>query len=126
MKTAYDTSTQPPAPFIEFDVVSPQDSKQQRPAQGLLDTGAEVSVLPVEILTALQIPKASSMSVESWDGSPTFVTTHIVTLGIADAHLDSIEVVAAPIPYAILGRDVLNHFILTLNGKDLTFELQDP
>jgi len=27
---------------------------------------------------------------------------------------------------AILGRDVLNHFILTLNGKDLTFELQDP
>jgi len=126
METAYDTSTQPPAPFIEFDVVSPQDSKQQRPAQGLLDTGAEVSVLPVEILTAPQIPKASSMSVESWDGAPTFVTTHIVTLGIADAHLDSIEVVAAQIPYAILGRDVRNHFILTLNGKDLTFELQDP
>jgi len=126
MTTAYDTSTQPPAPFIEFDVVSPRDSTQQRPAQGLLDTGAEVSVLPVEILTALQIPKASSMSVESWDGSPTFVTTHIVTLGIADAHLDSIEVVATPIPYAILGRDVLNHFILTLNGKDLSFELEDP
>jgi predicted aspartyl protease len=126
MKTAYDTSTQPPAPFIEFDVVSPQDSTQQRPAQGLLDTGAEVSVLPVEILTALQIPKASSMSVESWDGSPTFVTTHIVTLGIADAHLDSTEVVAAPMPYAILGRDVLNHFILTLNGKELSFELKDP
>ena len=82
--------------------------------------------MPVEILTALQIPKASSMSVESWDGSPTFVTTHIVTLGIADAHLDSIEVVAAQIPYAIPGRDVLNHFILTLNGKDLTFELQAP
>jgi hypothetical protein len=37
-----------------------------------------------------------------------------------------VEVVAAPIPYAILGRDVLNHFILTLNGKGLTFELQDP
>jgi hypothetical protein len=36
------------------------------------------------------------------------------------------EVVAAPMPYAILGRDVLNHFILTLNGKDLTFALQDP
>jgi predicted aspartyl protease len=126
MKTAYDTSTQPPAPFIEFDVVSPQDSTQQRPAQGLLDTGAEVSVLPVEILTALQIPKASSMSVESWDGSPTPVTTYIVTLGIADAHLDSIEVVAAQMPYAVLGRDVLNHFILTLNGKDLTFELRAP
>ena len=126
MTTAYDTSSQPPAPFIEFEVVSPQDSTQRRLAQGLLDTGAEISVLPVEILTALQIPKASSMSVESWDGSPTLVTTYIVTLGIADAHLDSIEVVAAPIPYAILGRDVLNHFILTLNGKDLTFALQDP
>jgi len=126
MKTAYDTSTQPPAPFIEFDVVSPQDSKQQRPAQGLLDTGAEVSVLPVEILTALQIPKASSMSVESWDGSPTLVTSYIVTLGIADARLDSIEVVAVPMPYAILGCDVLNHFILTLNGKELSFELKDP
>ncbi len=126
MTTAYDTSTQPPALFIKFDVVSPQDSTQRRSTQGLLDTGAEVSVLPVEILTALQIPKASSMSVESWDGSPTPVTTYIVTLGIADAHLDSIEVVAAQMPYAILGRDVLNHFILTLNGKDLTFELQDP
>jgi len=126
MTTAYDTSSQPPAPFIEFEVVSPQDSTQQRLAQGLLDTGAEVSVLPVELLTALQIPKASDMSVESWDGSSTLVTTYIVTLGIADASLDSIEVVAAPMPYAILGRDVLNHFILTLNGKDLIFELQDP
>ena len=126
MITAYDSSAQPPAPFIEFEVVSPQDSTQRRPVQGLLDTGAEVSVLPAEILTALQIPKASNMSVESWDGSPTLVTTYIVTLAIADAHLDSIEVVAAPRPHAILGRDVLNHFILTLNGKDLTFELQDP
>jgi predicted aspartyl protease len=126
MTTAYDTSSQPPAPFIEFEVVSPQDLTQRRLAQGLLDTGAEVSVLSVEILTALQIPKASDMSVESWDGSPTFVTTYIVTLGIADARLDSVEVVAAPMPYAILGRDVLNHFILTLNGKDLIFELQDP
>jgi predicted aspartyl protease len=126
MTTAYDTSSQPPAPFIEFEVVSPQDSTQQRLAQGLLDTGAEVSVLPVELLTALQIPKASDMSVESWDGSPTLVTTYIVTLGIADARLDSIEMVAAPMPYAILGRDVLNHFTLTLNGKDLIFELQDP
>ena len=126
MTTFYDTSVQPPAPFIEFEVASPQDSTQRRLAQGLLDTGAEVSVLPVEILTALQIPKASSMSVEAWDGSPTLVTTYIVTLGIADARLDSIEVVAAPMPYAILGRDVLNHFILTLNGKDLSFELKDP
>ena len=82
--------------------------------------------MPVEILTALQIPKASNMPVESWNGSSTLVTTYIVTLGIADMRLDSIEVVAAPMPYAILGRDVLNHFILILNGKDLTFELQDP
>ena len=126
MTIAYDTNAQPPAPFIEFEVVSPQDSTQRHLAQGLLDTGAEVSVLPVEILTALQIPKASNMPVESWDGSSTLVTTYIVTLGIADAHLDSIEVVAASMPYAILGRDVLNHFILTLNGKDLVFELQDP
>ena len=126
MTTVYDTNAQPPAPFIEFEVVSPQDSTQRHLAQGLLDTGAEVSVLPVEILTALQIPKASNMSVESWDGFPTLVATYIVTLGIADARLDSIEVVAAPMPYAILGRDVLNHFILTLNGKNLTFELQDP
>jgi len=126
MTIAYDTSSQLPAPFIEFEVVSPQDSTQRRLAQGLLDTGAEVSVLPVELLTALQIPKASDLSVESWDGSPTLVTTYIVTLEIADARLDSIEVVAAPMPYAILGRDVLNHFILTLNGKDLIFELQDP
>ena len=126
MTTAYDTSSQPPAPFVEFEVISPQDSTQRHLAQGLLDTGAKVSVLPVEILTALQIPKASDMSVESWDGSPTLVTTYIVTLGIANARLDSIEVVATPMPYAILGRDVLNHFILALNGKDLIFELQDP
>jgi predicted aspartyl protease len=126
MTTAYDTSAQPPAPFLEFEIVSPQDPTQRHSAQALLDTGAEVSVLPTEILTTLQIPKASSMSVESWDGSPTLVTTYIVTLGIADARLDSIEVVAAPMPYAILGRDVLNHFILTLNGKELSFELKDP
>ena len=29
-------------------------------------------------------------------------------------------------PAPFIEFDVLNHFILTLNGKDLLFELQDP
>jgi hypothetical protein len=37
-----------------------------------------------------------------------------------------VEIAASPRQDVLLGRDVLNHFILTLNGKDLTFELRDP
>jgi hypothetical protein len=40
--------------------------------------------------------------------------------------LQDIEVTASPRRDVLLGRDVLNHFILTLNGKDLTFDLKDP
>lgn len=45
---------------------------------------------------------------------------------VADVTLPPMSVVVMPRSLAILGRDVLSHFILTLSGKDLTFELRDP
>jgi len=37
-----------------------------------------------------------------------------------------LEVVSAPRSDVLLGRDVLNQFNISLRGKDLTFEIEDP
>ena len=40
--------------------------------------------------------------------------------------VNDVEVIALSRRDGILGRDVLNHFIVTFNGKALTFEVIDP
>jgi hypothetical protein len=51
---------------------------------------------------------------------------YYVALEVTGYHISMVEGTTSPRRDVLLGRDVLNHFTLTLNGKDLTFELQDP
>ena len=63
---------------------------------------------------------------QGYDGVETIRPLYYVALEVADYRIPIVEVTVSPRQDALLGRDVLNHFILTLNGKEHTFELQDP
>lgn len=52
--------------------------------------------------------------------------TYTVTFEVENYTLQDVEVTVSPREDVLLGRDLLNHFILTLNGKDLSFDLKDP
>jgi hypothetical protein len=122
----YDPDFSPPAPVLEVIVQHPKTAGLKTKVRAQLDPGSDISVLPESAAHAIGLQRDGELEVEGYDGLVARVPLCIVTLEVAGEMLPPMSVVVMPRSLAILGRDVLNHFTLTLNGKDLTFELQDP
>jgi len=126
MMLPYDSAFNPPAPVLEIVVGRPQATHIETRVRAQVDPGSDITVLPESVAEALGLQRAGDLETEGYDGIVTRWPLCVVTLTVADVTLPPMSVVVMPRSLAILGRDVLNHFILILNGKDLTFELQDP
>ncbi len=122
----YDPDFSPPAPVLEVIVHHPKTAGLETGVRVQLDPGSDISVLPESAAHAIRLQHDSKLEIEGYDGLVARVPLCVVKLEVAGEMLPPMSVVVMPRSFAILGRDVLNHFILTLNGKDLTFELQDP
>jgi len=121
----YETRVIPPAPFVETQVINPLTGETSH-LPGKLDTGAAMTVIPTDVVSALHLEQMGDVLCQGYDGIETPRPLYYVALEVAGYHIPMVEVTVSPRRDVLLGRDVLNHFILTLNGKDLTFELQDP
>jgi len=121
----YDTQVMPPAPVVKTQVINPLTGETSH-LPGKLDTGAAMTVIPRDIVTALHLEQMGDVLCQGYDGVETSRPLYYVALEVTGYHISMVEVTTSPRRDVLLGRDVLNHFILTLNGKDLTFELQDP
>lgn len=119
----YSRDFDPPAPFIDIIIVASNDSRVRRSTGALLDTGAEVSVIPPQIIHELELSPYTEMIIEAFDGRRQRVNLYAVTLKVAGTRLSPVRAVAYPTGYAILGRDVLNRFLTTLDGPRLSFEI---
>jgi predicted aspartyl protease len=119
----YSRDFDPPAPFMDVIIAASSDSGPQRSVGALLDTGAEISIIPQQIAHELELSPYAEMIIEAFDGRRQRVNLYAVTLEIADTRLSSVRAVAYPTSYAILGRDVLNLFLATLDGPHLSFEI---
>lgn len=120
---AYDPEVQPPAPFLDIVVHPPQDPTQAVRVRAKIDTAADISAIPTTLVAQLRLPIVSKLTVEGYDGVPATVFTYSVLMEVAEARFRSREVIAIPELYVLLGRDVLNHFYIHLNGPELTFSL---
>jgi predicted aspartyl protease len=85
-----------------------------------------MTVIPRDIVTALHLEQMGDVLCQGYDGVKTLRPLYYIALEVTGYHIPMVEIAASPRQDVLLGRDVLNHFILTLNGKDLTLELRDP
>lgn len=122
----YDSALDPPGPMVDVTIRPIGRAEPKHTLPGKLDTGADITVIPPSLVDDLQLIPEMPIAMMSYDGLETERAAYFVDLEIAGHKLESIEVVAAPRNNILLGRDVLNHFSITLNGKDLTFEMWDP
>lgn len=122
---AYDTRMTPPAAFVDIQVTNPATGASQQ-VRAKLDTGAAGTVLPDVVVAALGLRPEGEALCYGYDRVPVWRPTYYVAIELAGYRIPIVEVVASPREDALLGRDVLNHFVITFNGKALTFELQDP
>ena len=123
--TKYDASFNPPAPVTQIEVRNPlTGASMQLRAQ--IDSGTSISVIPVSAAAHLGLNATGALEARGFDLTPKRLPTFLVMMLLADFVILNAEVVAAGRNDMLLGRDVLQNFILTLDRKTETFELVDP
>jgi len=106
----------PPAPVLPVTFIGP-DGDQTAVLKALADTGADASLVPTAHLRRIAVPAvAEAMARTPWgEGHPVIV--YLVDVLVADMLLPSIYVVGDDLgSEVILGRNVLNHLRLLVDG----------
>jgi hypothetical protein len=115
----------PPAPGVLLDLTSPLSGVEVRDVPALLDSGADLTVIPLRLVQALQVPQLDLIPIQGYDELPTPMPTFSIRLQVRDFPPVDVEAVGADVKDAILGRDVFNHYFVLLNGPRLSLELWD-
>jgi len=101
-------------------------TRANRDVKCLVDSGADVSGMPVRLLNRLGI--ASDIIPETtydYDSKPRQQEFSWVTISLCGKRFGPIKIARlSNTSMPILGRDVLNQFVVTLNGPELTCEVE--
>jgi predicted aspartyl protease len=122
----YDQQVYPPAPLIDVRFGRPGESLSVGPLRAFVDTGADASVAPSRHIESLNVRVALEASLRSPWGEPRGVRIYRLDLGIGALRLPSVEVVADDLgDEIIIGRNVLNRLVLTLDGPRGMLEMRE-
>lgn len=125
MKFPYDTTYRPPAPSVEVRFGIPADGSLIGPFKAFVDTGADSSMIPIQHIRQLGLKFETRKYLRSQWGESRRVNMYRVDLGIGNILLPAVEVVGDDrSDELIIGRNVLNKLILTLNGLRQTLEIR--
>lgn len=123
---AYDTGFTPPAPVADVTVAHPLTGVSSGTLPGKLDSGADVTVIPARLVAALTLTPKGYIWTRSYDGTYARRPVYYVRLTVEGFNLPTVRCIATDRSQVLLGRNVLNRFIVTLDGKTLSWALQDP
>lgn len=122
----YDRAFNPPAPAFEIIIQHPDDPTRTVSVTAQIDTAADLSCIPLTKVAALGLERGDETIIAGYDGRPAANLLYLVTLRINGFAINRVRAIAIPDSVFLLGRNVLNHFNLTLRGKDETFDIVDP
>jgi predicted aspartyl protease len=126
MMTPYNTTYDPPAPFVTIQISPFNQSDLRLSIDCLVDTGADITLIPQHVVTELKLAPEDALVVEGFDGERQQLPLFAVDMVVENTHLAGLEVVAYATTHAILGRDILNRFRLLLDGPAQALELLGP
>src|SRR5262245_30839733 len=122
----YAPHTDPPAPFVYLALKNRVTGAKVEQVPAQLDTGADLTVLPQQVVDALGLRPGEEMKIAGFDGREQAIPTYAVDLAIR-GHERVVVVKAASLSgsaYALLGLDALNSFRVTLDGPALVFDIE--
>ena len=92
----------------------------------IIDSGADATIIPVHFLEQIKARKAGRSWMRGVAQNRVMVERYLIWLQIDGHRRMNLKVVGDTVgEEAILGRDVLNHLIVTLNGLASTVEISD-
>lgn len=114
---SYSVDYDPSMPIVDVTLVAPHSDEAIGPLSALVDSGADGTLVPVDLLEQIgAVSIATGRLAWLWNESRS-VNIYIVRIEIGPCILPKVHVAGVPpATDLILGRNVLNQMILTLNG----------
>jgi predicted aspartyl protease len=120
----FDESFDPPAPVLPVRVGGIDEHDPAAMLRMLVDTGADCTLIPVQVARSLRLPVVDKLQIEGVGG-----TAQAATIHAARVHVGGLRVLARVAAFgeeALLGRDVLNKLSLDIDGPALTITTTAP
>jgi predicted aspartyl protease len=121
----YDRGFEPPALILSVTLAGVVRPRPKVSVQALIDTGADITAIPATLKDKLKLYSFSQLQLEDARGVKEPVDTFEAHLSVAGLTPIIVEVVLAPFPFVILGRDWLKNHYLLLNGPEQQFLLSE-
>ena len=114
----------PPIPALELGLRAPDGDKLQGPLLGIIDTGADITMVPLAVLEEIAAPEIDEVRLRSHWGEITTVTTYLVDIELGTDLFPAVEVVGdLHSDIVLLGRNVVNKLLLLIDGPRQSTDL---
>ena len=124
MKYRYSRDFHPPAPVIELSISVPL-SKDDVSLTALIDSGADITVIPERIITQLRLRRVDSLLASGFGKGVIEATVYAAILSVKGILKPKMyRVLSWREDYVLLGRDLLNQLMTVLNGPSEELKLR--
>jgi Retroviral aspartyl protease len=112
----YDLNYVPAMPMVKIYIGKP-DSAASLTLLALVDSGADATMLPIRHLKQVNAIKRQHVFIRSVSGKRAGANLYTISLQFAHYERHRIDVVGnQDTDEVIIGRDILNHLVVTLDG----------
>jgi len=118
----YSNSRFPSLPMVNV-VVKSAFGKSDHFKKGKIDTGADGTTIPEDLVQPLELKPTGKVWVRDVNGGRKRRNTYDVYLTIDSIDFDLVQVTATPRDNVLIGRNLINLWYLKLDGQNLTGEL---
>ena len=113
----YNSRFSPSAPFVDIHVYTQINPENSQKVTLLVDSGADSTILPIQLLQEINAPMTRMATIRGIHGIRKSTRLYEVSIRIGDYTINCVEVASSREPdQVVLGRDVLNYLVVTLDG----------
>ena len=119
---SYSPDFEPPAPCLDLIVAHPENHSLLQTVFAQVDTGADISVIPRDLVAGLNLPRAGEITIEGYEQIRSQATVYFARLSIGRFSFRRVPLIALERETGLIGRDLLNLLVTTLDGPNLQFD----